>query len=114
MQISINDLVYSGHHGVFRREKHTPQRFLVSVALDLFEKPHKDSIKETIDYSVVKERVRKVIEEESHNLIETIVERIATGVLSDARVKTIEVSVTKLDVWENGKPSVKECFTRSE
>lgn len=106
MNIQVNDLIYSSHHGVFRKEKENAQRFLTNVSLTLWEKPAGDSIDDTRDYFFVKDVVREVIEDESHNLLETIVEVITSRILADARVKSTEVSVTKLDVWDNGAPTV--------
>ncbi len=106
--IFINDLVFSGTHGVHKHEKRQQQRFSVSLSAAVDTRPasKSDQIVDALDYAPLRDIIRDVIEHESYNLIETIAETIAFRVLKDTRIKSVRIAVHKLDIWGNGIPSV--------
>ena len=106
--IFINGLVFTGTHGVQKHEKKHRQRFCIDLAVSIDSRPAiaSDAITDAVDYGPLRDTVRQVIEQESHNLIETIANRITTKILSDSRIDIIQVTIRKLDIWGNGTPGI--------
>ena len=104
--IILNDLIFSGVHGHTAKEKNKPQRFKVDITVTSKQVVRRDYIAETVDYRFIKEAARKIIEERKYELIETIANQIADLVVAMNGVKTVEVRISKLDIWEQGKPNV--------
>jgi FolB domain-containing protein len=106
--IHINNLIFRGTHGILPKELTDPQEFEVSLRLgtDTRGAAHSDAIADALDYRAFKEIARAVIEGKHRNLLETLAEDIAAGILKDSRVHTAEVGVTKCHIWNNGVPSV--------
>jgi dihydroneopterin aldolase len=67
-----------GRHGASPGERDRRQPFVVD--LEVAVEPTGDSIDRTGDYRTATGAARRVVEEESHVLIETLAERIATAV----------------------------------
>jgi dihydroneopterin aldolase len=106
--IFINDLVYAGTHGVHPDERHTRQRFSVSVRLDLdtARAGASDNLSDTHDYAQTRDIVRGIIEGNHCYLIERLARHIADTVLTDMRIHLCRVTIKKLDIWGNGVPGV--------
>jgi dihydroneopterin aldolase len=106
-RLSLIGMRFEGRHGVLPEEKVTPQRFEVDVVLhaDLSRAAVSDALADTIDYSVVFDRVRDIVEGPSVDLIEALAGRIAREVLdataSDS-VSAVEVRVRKPDAPIDG------------
>jgi dihydroneopterin aldolase len=88
-----------GHHGVFDFEKRDGQVFKVDLALGLDTRPaaRSDDLQDTVDYGSLVAAVKKAIEHDPVDLIETLAERIADVCLTDTRVEWAEVTVHKPD-----------------
>lgn len=88
-----------GHHGVFDFEKRDGQLFKVDLALGLDTRPaaRSDDLQDTVDYGSLVAAVKKAIEHDPVDLIETLAERIADVCLTDTRVEWAEVTVHKPD-----------------
>ncbi len=88
-----------GHHGVFDFEKRDGQVFKVDLALGLDTRPaaRSDDLHDTVDYGSLVAAVKKAIEHDPVDLIETLAERIAEVCLTDTRVEWAEVTVHKPD-----------------
>lgn len=111
--LHIDSLLLKGKHGAYAPERSVEQEFAVSVRLGV-EIPRVgkiDQLQDTVDYGVVRNTIRSVIEGESRYLIETLAEDIASQVLKDPRIRTIELTIKKNTVWDNGIPGV--TITRS-
>lgn len=106
--IEINGLVFTGMHGVYKKERAQPQRFGVDVgvAYDARRAGVSDRIADAVDYAPIRDIVCKVIQQQSHNLIEKIATTIANHILVDSRISSARVTVRKLDLWDNGTPSI--------
>jgi 7,8-dihydroneopterin aldolase/epimerase/oxygenase len=103
--IVLAGMTFLAAHGVNPREKVEPQRFEVDVELWLDLRPAAagDDLAKTVDYRPVYDAVRTVVEGPSVELIETLAERIARGVLaSSALVDEVVVRVRKPDVALDG------------
>ena len=100
-QVVLVGMVFLARHGVNDWEKIEPQRFEVDVelGLDVRAAAAGDELTGTVDYRVIHEAVRTVVEGPSVDLIETLAERIAGAVLAaDTRIDDVVVRVRKPDV----------------
>ncbi len=106
--IHVENLVFSGKHGVGEEERNLEQEFEVSaeLAIDTTRSAQSDDISDTVDYSVVKNIIRDAVEGSSCYLMEKLAQDIATRILVDAKVARVSVTVRKTHIWENGVPSV--------
>jgi dihydroneopterin aldolase len=100
-RIVLSNLRFEATHGVHDWEKTTPQRFEVDVELELDLAPAggSDDLALTADYGAVARLVASVLEGPSVDLIETLAERIAEGLLAQCRAaEAVVVRVRKPDV----------------
>ncbi|MGE5544432.1 MAG: dihydroneopterin aldolase, partial [Bacillota bacterium] len=97
-EVLLKGLRFKGRHGVTPEERTNPQAIEVDLALGLDLKPAgmTDSLGKTVDYSLVYQEVRRIVEEESYNLLEALAERIAGRVLTFNRVLRVNITVKKL------------------
>ena len=107
--IHIDKLVVRGKHGVMDRERKVEQEFEISLRLGVGDtsaaaKSHK--IADAVDYAPVRDSIVSIIETHSYFLIETLADTIATEVLKDKRIKTLELTIKKPEVWDNGVPGL--------
>ena len=114
--IRIDSLIFSGKHGVYKKERNVEQEFEVSVEMnidpkDTLKAAETERLKDTVDYQYVKEAVQQVICGSSCYLIEKLANLIAEKILVDERIRDVRVTVRKSHVWDNGIPSV--SITRS-
>ncbi len=93
--ISLTGIEVWAQHGVFPQEKESEQLFIVDVEIDLDVANIDDNLEETVDYGLLAERIHGVVAGESHNLIETVANRVAEVVLEDSRVGAARVTVHK-------------------
>ena len=88
-----------GHHGVLAEERRTGQAFVVDLVLgvDTGSAAGSDDLRDTVDYGSLVVKVRRAIESDPVDLIETLAQRIASICLDDERVHWTEVTVHKPD-----------------
>ena len=86
-----------GRQGVFEHERRVGQDFVVDLAvwLDLGPAAVSDRLTDTLDYGALAERAAAIVGGEPCDLIETVAGRIADDVLTDRRVRAVEVRVHK-------------------
>ena len=86
-----------GHHGVFDFERRDGQVFVVDLVLGLDTRAaaRSDDLRDTVDYGTLVAEVKKAIETDPVNLIESLAERISGVCLADQRVQWSEVTVHK-------------------
>ncbi len=96
-RIQLAGMHFFAYHGVLPEERARGQEFLVDVELeaDLGEAARSDNIELTVDYRKAYEIVRTVMEGEPRNLLETLAEAIAAGLLTLARVTAVTVRIRK-------------------
>jgi dihydroneopterin aldolase len=96
-RIELRGLRVRGHHGVFAHERRDGQDFVVDVTawLDLRAAAASDDLADTLDYGALARRVAAIVGGEPCDLIETVAGRIADEVLTDARVRAVEVVLHK-------------------
>lgn len=99
-RIEVTGIRAWGRHGVLSQEKDLGQQFVVDVALHLSTAPagRSDALSRTVNYAEVAATVHEEIGTGSHDLVETLAERIAQRILTDTGhplVRRIEVRVHK-------------------
>ena len=95
--LRLEGMHFFGHHGCRADEREVGVHLDVDVEVrtDLRLAAATDSVEDTIDYARLIERCRQVVEEQSHHLIETVAERIATALLEEPRAEHVRVRVAK-------------------
>ena len=99
-RLSLVDMRFTGRHGAVEGEQEDPQAFEVDVILhaNLSLAAQGDELSATVDYRVVAELARAVVEGPSVTLIETLAGDIAADILFATEasvVAAVEVSVRK-------------------
>lgn len=95
--IEVRGLRVEGRHGVTADERGALQPFVVSLAVrtDTREAAAFDDLGATLDYAEAVRHVQKIVGGESFQLLETLADRIARGLLANKRVLDVWVRVAK-------------------
>ncbi len=95
--IILKDLHFWGRHGANPGEKDRPQEFIIQCELyfPFDEASASDDLRFTVDYGRVFADLKKIVEEESFNLLEALAQRLAGAVLQYPRVRRVCVEVEK-------------------
>jgi 7,8-dihydroneopterin aldolase/epimerase/oxygenase len=96
-RIELRGLTVRGRHGVYEHERRDGQDFVVdlTVWLDLAPAAASDALADTLDYGALAQRAAAIVGGEPCDLIETVAGRIAAEVLTDRRVRAVEVALHK-------------------
>lgn len=96
-RIELRGLRVRGHHGVLPDERRDGQEFVVDlvVAADLSAAAASDDLADTLDYGALAQRTAAIVGGRPHDLIEAVAGRIADDVLTDPRVRSVEVTLHK-------------------
>jgi len=103
-RIELRGVRAHGRHG-FEHELHHAQPFVVDADLEPRAWPADDDLDQTIDYALAVQEVRRVVEQESFSLIESLADAIASRLLAFGASR-VRVRVSKpaaalaLDVGE--------------
>jgi dihydroneopterin aldolase len=95
--ITLTGLEVFAHHGVHAAERHLGQRFVIDVTLwlDLSAAGASDDLTKTVDYGVLAKAIVRAASADPVDLIESVAERVAAIVLSNAAVQSTRVAVHK-------------------
>ena len=95
--VVIEGISAMAKHGLSQQEKETPRKFIVDVVvhLDTRAAARSDEIAKTIDYGMVAKEVLARLTGEPADLIETVAERIARGILELGAALAVDVIVHK-------------------
>ncbi|MDZ4817294.1 MAG: dihydroneopterin aldolase [Verrucomicrobiota bacterium] len=95
--IILKDIEVSAHIGVPDEERQNAQRLAISLCLktSLKRAGKSDRIEDTINYHDIYKLVQSLAQEKPRKLIETLAEEIAEAILSQYKVKSVEVLVKK-------------------
>ena len=96
-RLSIRGLAFRGFHGVFPEERRDGQDFVIDLTLDVDTRAAaaSDDLQQTVDYGTLVDEVRKAVENDPVDLIETLAQRIADICLTRPRVQGVQVTVHK-------------------
>jgi dihydroneopterin aldolase len=95
--LRLQGMRFFGHHGCLADERSAGVHLDVDaeVRTDTREAARTDRVEDTIDYAQLVEKCRRVVEDDSYHLVETVAERLAAELLTDARVASVRVRVAK-------------------
>lgn len=98
-EIALTGLRVFGRHGVYDEERRVGQDFVIDLVLRLDTRPAaaSDDVADTVHYGELAEQVARIVAGDPVDLLETLADRIARQVLTDARVDTVRVTVHKPD-----------------
>ena len=98
-EIALTGLRVFGRHGVYDEERRVGQDFVIDLVLRLDTRPAaaSDDVADTVHYGELAEQVATIVGGDPVDLLETLADRIARQVLTDARVDTVRVTVHKPD-----------------
>jgi dihydroneopterin aldolase len=97
-RLTLHQMRFFGHHGVFAAERRRGQYFAVtvSVELPLAEVGRSDNLAHGLDYCAIQEVVRAVLEGPPRKLIEALAEAVAAELLAAfPQLTAVEVEVLK-------------------
>ena len=88
---------FYGYHGDVAAERELGGRYRVDleIGMDLSEAGRSDNLERAVDYVLIYQMVREVVEEQQHRLLESMAETIAAQVLGLPRVQEVKVRVAK-------------------
>jgi FolB domain-containing protein len=107
--IYIKDLIIEAKHGVHEHEKQTSQRFLINVELtiDLSRAGRSDDLADSLDWSLLRQEIVTITQNNSFNLMERLAQVIADAMLAHRGVNEVSVAVDKIDAFKSGIPGVR-------
>jgi len=96
-RLAVRGIEGFGHHGVLDFEKRDGQVFVVDLVLTLDTRraASTDDLQYTVDYGTLVAKVKKGIETDPVDLIETLASRLAGICLEDPHVSSAEITVHK-------------------
>src|SRR4051812_10109661 len=99
MKIYIKDLVARGKHGFHQHEKEKAQSFKISVELDADNDVAgtSDELDDTLNWSLLRDEIVRIVERNSFNLIERLAREISDQLLKEKFVRKVVVKIDKLE-----------------
>ena len=94
-RIHIEQLELFARVGVPTSERSEPQRLILNITLWPKIAELQDDIENTVNYSVVAERVKEFVRGHDYKLIETLAEETAAHLLAQFNLRKVEVEVRK-------------------
>lgn len=103
-KMQLEGLRFYGYHGVHDAEQQLGQRFVVDLEMELDLRPAglSDDPADTVNYSLVYQAVKQIMEGPPRKLLENVAEAIASCVLKDFGVDSVRVKVKKPEVPVKG------------
>lgn len=98
MKIFVEQLEFTGHHGVYDDERREGRRFRVDLEVDVDDgaTAGSDRLDETVDYAALAEVVDEIGSGKSRRLVETLAEEMIDAVLERfAPVRSVNVRLRK-------------------
>ncbi len=116
-KLHISKISCLAHLGVPPQERENPQEILVDVVLSLnLEKAvHSDEVTSTVDYVGLVEKVKETLKERRFCLLESVAGHLCRSILTDTKIKSVQVQVRKFPEVLREKVSYVEVeMTRSQ
>lgn len=95
--IFLRDLEIDATIGIFEWEKRIKQKVRVDLemATDIAKAASTDSIDDALDYKAISKRVVQFIEDSRHELIETLIEKVAGILTEEFNIPWVRVTISK-------------------
>lgn len=96
--IRIKDLEIYGHHGVYQEEKKLGQKFLLTIdaKTSIVKGSRSDQLTDTTSYGDIARFAHKFLTDNTYDLLETCVERLATALfLEFASIRALDLELKK-------------------
>ncbi|MCC6350796.1 MAG: dihydroneopterin aldolase [Candidatus Eisenbacteria bacterium] len=109
--IRLEGLSVFGHHGARPYEKEAGQRLEVDLVLEPLSAASEtsDRLSDTIDYDLLYQQVREVVEGRSFHLLETLARTTADSILEKFPIRSATVRISKQNLgWTTGGRAVIE------
>ncbi|MBP2642402.1 MAG: dihydroneopterin aldolase [Firmicutes bacterium] len=92
----LQNMMFYGYHGVYEYEREQGQRFYVDVelSLDFGKAATSDDLSDTLNYVLVYQQIKDIVETQRFRLLEALAETIA-GTLLSGKVYQVTVRVRK-------------------
>lgn len=96
--IRLGKMIFYGYHGVSAAEKETGRRYEIDCELetDLAPPGQTDSLKDTVDYVAVYQKIKEIVEGKAFSLIESLTVRLADAILEEFPVFRVTLKVRKV------------------
>lgn len=96
-RLQLSGMVFFGHHGALPAERELGQDFAVDVTVegDWSAARRWDRLQDALDYRVIREAVRDVVEGPPMNLLEGVADRVARRLARLPRVSRVRVAIGK-------------------
>ena len=106
LTILLDELEVECHIGVGEEERAQPQRLHLTLHLEVHSPSgpsgrFSDEIDEVLDYAAVRTMARETCRANSFKLLESLADLIARRCLEDPRVLSVEVTLTKPDIFSD-------------
>ena len=101
-EVHIEQLEIFTHVGVPEQERSNPQRLTVSISFWPYQEIRDvaDDIDQTVNYSVVAEKTKSFMRDQSVNLIETLADRLAAYLLKTFPIQKVTVELRKFPLQD--------------
>ncbi len=102
--LSLKGLRFNANLGILDIEKTAPQPIQVDAELNLGEQPllpSDDDIMRVLDYRKVRQIIINECTAEHINLLETLIGKVASKLLTLPGVKGVKVKIAKLEIFED-------------
>jgi 7,8-dihydroneopterin aldolase/epimerase/oxygenase len=96
-RLQLAGMVFFGHHGALPAERELGQDFTADVTVegDWAVARDSDRLQDALDYRVIWEAVREIVEGPPMNLLEALADRVAQQLVELPRVERAEVAISK-------------------
>tara|TARA_B100001094_G_C17831459_1_gene623413 strand:+ start:342 stop:698 length:357 start_codon:yes stop_codon:yes gene_type:complete len=96
-RIFLSEMKIETTVGIWEWEKRIKQQVIIDIEMsaDIKKAASSDQIEDTLNYKAVAKSVRKLVEESSFQLVETMAEKISELVIGEHNVSWVRVKVNK-------------------
>mgnify|MGYP001399970875 FL=1 len=96
-RIFLSEMQIETTVGIWEGEKRIKQQVIIDIEMsaDIKKAAATDQIEDTLNYKAVAKSVRKLVEESSFQLVETMAEKISELVIGEHNVSWVRVKVNK-------------------
>jgi len=114
-EIRIEQLEVSTRIGVSEEERGAPQRLTVSISFWPYRQTRDldDNIHHTIDYTMVADKTKRFVRDQSTGLVETLAHQLAAHLLKSFPMQKVTVEVRKFPLQDAKHVSVTVTRTAS-